>query len=313
MKAAATISAPTEAPDVPRETFRSGVLLAVTGTFLFALKSIFIKLSFAAGATPVPLLTIRMVFALPFYVVTLLFLLRSRGAKTCHVERYAGRAFLLGFLGYYLASYLDLSGLQRITAQLERLTLFTYPTIVAVLAWMFLGESLNRKILASIILCYCGIFLMFQSERAMLDGAQVGIGVLLVLGSALSYSLYILFAKPTMQRIGSPAFTSIAMLGSTFFVVVHFVSTESLITFVDMQPIVYVYGLALAFICTVLPSFMINEAIVRLGATRTTVIGSAGPAFTMLLAIVILQEPSSWQHLLGMLTVIIGVSLVARK
>ena len=298
--------------------FRSGVALAVGGTFLFALKSIFIKLAFAEGATPVPLLAIRMMLALPFY---LLVLWRLRLDDTAPVTKMSSRkratwyawSASLGFLGYYLASFLDLSGLALITAQLERLTLFTYPAMVSLLAWMFLGERLHGRMVAAIALSYVGIFTMYQGERATLAGERVGLGVLLVLGSALSYSLYILFAKPTMQVLGSRRFTSLAMIGSTGFVILHAVIVGAWHQLVTLPPVVFGYGLVLAFVCTVLPSFMINEAIVRLGATRTTVIGSAGPVFTMALAVLWLGEPTSGPHLLGTLLVIAGISLVAKR
>ncbi|WP_047813576.1 DMT family transporter [Rhodopirellula islandica] len=299
--------------------FSWGVMLAIVGTFLFALKSIFIKLAFAAGADATLLLAIRMVLAVPFYVVVFATLLRRRSSADAESASPALpvsiviRSLLLGFLGYYLASYLDLSGLEFISAQLERLTLFTYPAMVAALAWMFLGEQVNGKILAAIGLSYLGVWLMYGQERSFTPHANTGWGVCLVFGAALSYSLYVLFAKPVMQKIGSREFTSLAMIGSTFFVVIHFLCTHSFSDFFDAQPIVYVYGLVLAFVCTVIPSFMINEAILQIGATRTTVIGSVGPVLTMLLAVMVLEEPSSWQHFAGMAIAIVGVSLVAKK
>ncbi|WP_442505312.1 DMT family transporter [Novipirellula sp. SH528] len=290
----------------------SGVLLAVVGTFLFALKSIFIKLAFAAGATPVLLLTLRMLFAFPLYVMVLAYQPNSASHEPLKLSL-AARSFGLGFLGYYLASYLDLTGLSYITAQLERLTLFTYPTMVAFLAWMFLGEQINRRIITAIVCTYAGVLLMYGQERMFSSGDDVGYGVILVLGSAFSYSLYVLFAKPTMQRIGSRRFTSLAMIGSTFFVVVHYACTHPISDLFGVAPIVFVYGLILAFVCTVIPSFMINEAILRIGATRTTVIGSVGPVLTMLMAIMVLHEPSSIVHFAGMAIAIFGVSLVARR
>ncbi|WP_146515470.1 DMT family transporter [Rubripirellula amarantea] len=289
-----------------------GVTLAIVGTFLFALKSIFIKLAFAAGANATLVLAIRMTLALPFYVGVLWYLRRREDRKPLQREHVI-RATTLGFLGYYLASYLDLAGLEQISAQLERLTLFTYPAMVAVLAWLFLGEQINRKIVLAIALSYFGVLLMYGQERAFTSVGDTSLGVMLVIGSALSYSFYILFAKPVMKHIGSQQFTSLAMIGSTFFVGVHFAATQPLTSLVEAKPIVYVYGLILAFVCTVIPSFMINEAIMRIGATRTTVIGSVGPVLTMMLAIFVLSEPSSLQHFLGMAVAIYGVSLVARK
>jgi drug/metabolite transporter (DMT)-like permease len=286
--------------------------LAVAGTFLFALKSIFIKLAFAAGADATTLLMFRMSYALPFYAAVLWKLSQSDN-RTPMARSDWGQSLMLGFLGYYLASFLDLSGLQYVSAQMERLTLFTYPAMVAFLAWMFLGETINRRIIAAIILSYLGVALMYSQERHLTEGTQVGLGVAMVFGAALSYSLYILFAKPTMQRIGSQQFTSLAMIGSTFFVAIHFFITHSLSDLTQASSMVHVYGLVLAFVCTVLPSYMINEAILRIGATRTTVIGSVGPVLTMGLAILVLAEPTSINHFAGMGIAILGVSLVAKK
>lgn len=286
--------------------------MAIIGTFLFALKSIFIKLAFAAGAEPTLLLMLRLAIALPFYVAVFWRVRVGAGVAPIRI-RHVLRALSLGFLGYYLASYLDLSGLQYITAQLERLTLFTYPAIVAVFAWMFLGERLNRTIILSIALCYFGVALMYGQEQSLGAGANVGWGVFLVAGSAVSYSIYTLFAKSTMKLIGSRQFTSLAMIGSTVFVGIHFIATEPLTTLTSAKPIVFAYGFVLAIVCTLLPSFMVNEAIMRIGATRTAVIGSAGPVLTMVLAIAVLGEPSSTGHFAGMAIAIVGVSLVARK
>ncbi len=297
---------------VPDVRFRTGVALAATGMVLFALKSIFIKLAFAAGATPTLLLTIRLLLSLPVYCGVLIYLSRVE-MRPVAATREILWALSLGFFGYYLAAILDLKGLQLISAQLERLTLFTYPTIVAVMAWLFLGEQLNRRIIASIVGCYAGIFCMYTGEQSLTGGTNIGLGVSFVFGAAVSYAFYLLMAKRRMEKIGSRAFTSWGMIGSTGCVCVHFASTHSVTALWVVNPIVYFYGLILAFVCTVLPSFMINEAIVRLGATRTTIIGSVGPVLTMLLAIVLLGEPSSPRHVAGMVLAFIGVTLVVRK
>ena len=279
---------------------------------MFALKSIFIKFAFAAGATPTLLLTIRLLFSLPVYIAVLTYMQRVEGKKVA-APREILWAAVLGFFGFYLAAILDLNGLQLISAQLERLTLFTYPTMVAVMAWMFLGEQLSPRIIASIVVCYAGVFFMYSGEQSLSAGTNTGLGMMFVFGAAVSYAFYILMAKTRMKRIGSRAFTSWAMVGSTFFICVHFALTEPAHSLLEANSMVYIYGLILAFLCTVLPSFMINEAIVRLGATRTTIIGSVGPVLTMILAIVLLSEPSSPRHFFGMFLAVVGVSLVARK
>lgn len=295
--------------------FYSGIALAIGGTFLFALKSILIKLAFANGVGPSELLMLRMLLAAPFYVAMLVWL-RTRPAREhtpSDSRGWIARAMALGFLGYYLASYLDLCGLEYISAQLERLTLFTYPTMVAVLAWTFLGESLGPRVILALTMSYGGIALMYGQESLQSEQGKTAMGVWLVLGSALSYSLYVLFAKPTILKLGSRRFTSWAMIGSTIFVSIHFSTYYVFSSLLQFPTQIYLYASLLAFGCTVIPSFMINEAIARIGATRTTVIGTVGPVVTMLLAIAVLSEPTSWQHFAGMAVAVGGVSLVAKK
>ena len=291
--------------------FVMGVILAILGTFLFATKSVIIKLAYGVGATSMDVLVLRMLLAFPFYVGVLVYDFRSTSQTTLTWKQVVA-ALLLGFLGYYLASLLDLRGLEYISAQLERLTLFTYPAMIAVLAWVFLRERLTLKIVFAILLCYVGIFLMYARESTLTDAVDVRRGVTLVIGSAVSYSCYVVFAKGLMQKIGSRRFTSLAMIGSTFFVGIHFAATRTFDSF-RPSPQVWGYCAVLAVMCTVVPSYLVNEAIVRIGATRASVIGSVGPVVTMLLAIVVLKEPTSIQHLAGMLIVVLGVTLVSQS
>lgn len=298
--------------ELDKSAISKGVVLAVLGTFLFALKSIFIKLAYADGAGVESVLVLRMLLAAPFYGTILFFLLR----KVCEGEKYKkisakgiGSAMALGFFGYYLASYLDLAGLQHISAQLERLTLFTYPTMIAILAACFLKEAFTRWVFVSLLLCYLGLWMMYGEEVKYFGSEGVGYGVLLVLGSALSYSIYVIMAKPMIQRYGSTVFTSVAMLGSTLFVVIHAIVTEGSSVFA-VSGKVYVYAFILAFVCTVIPSYMITAAIGMIGATRTSILGTVGPVFTIILAVVLLGEPFGVAHILGVSLILTGVICV---
>ncbi len=293
-----------------------GVVFAVVGTFLFALKSIFIKLAYLEGATVDEVLLLRMLLAAPFYLGMLIYL-RRKSTQANHSSirlSHVLKMMALGFMGYYLASYLDLAGLVYITAQLERLTLFTYPTMIAILAWLFLGEAITRMIIISLIFCYLGLWIMYGQEiiHTDLTSNDVTKGVLLVLGSALSYSIYVIFAKPMIQKFGSRFFTSIAMLGSTIFVIIHFCIQHRL-EFFQISSKVWIYAILLAFVSTVIPSFMIAEAISRIGAARTSILGTAGPVFTIILAVFIIDEPFTIYHAVGILLVMVGVACISSK
>lgn len=292
-----------------RDPYAIGVVFAALGTFLFALKSVWIKLAFAAGADVLNLLTLRLLFSAPFYVAVLVWSYRQRQAA--FFERNDWLAIGIGVLGYYLASYLDMEGLDRISAQLERLTLFTYPTLVALLAWILFKERPSKFVWAAIAICYFGIGLMFFGELRTAPTTRALAGVLFVLGAAMSYSVYLVLSMPLIRKLGSMRFTSWAMLGACGVMLVHFRLERDWAELI-VSPALNGYAMVLAFVCTVLPSFMVSAAIQRLGATRTATIGSAGPVVTVALAWLVLGESLTPLRILGMGAVLFGVALVRR-
>lgn len=288
------------------------MLLAGFGTGLFALKSIIIKLAYAEGIDPVTLLSLRMLVAFPLYAFIFIYAARSRPQKFARLNGSTLAGVLVtAFLGYYLASLLDLMGLEFITAQLERLMLFTYPTMVAVLGWAFFGERITPRVVGALLVTYAGVVVLYYQE-SLLSGADTLRGVLLVGGSALSFSLYVLYGKRFIERLGSLLFTSLAMMFSTLYVVIHFFMSHELN---ELWVSATGWGLvfALSIVSTVIPSFMISEAISRIGGARTSIIGVTGPVLTIGLAVGLLGEPFTWAYFWGMVLVMGGVVFLAQE
>ncbi len=298
-----------------QKDFRLGIFFAIAGTALFSLKSIFIKLAFQEGVDATTFLALRMIIAFPFYVLVLLYAIKTRPEKAASFTKKDGLAiFGLGFLGYYLASYLDFEGLSYISAQLERLTLFTYPIMVALLSWFFFKEKITLKVLASLVVSYIGVSFLFFNEspaRTSLVDDNVALGTALVAMAAFSFSIYVIFSKAFISRLGSLIFTSVAMSSSLVFILIHFFVIH---TMSDLYVSTRLWSLAilLAIFSTLIPSFFISEAINRIGATRTSIMGTLGPVMTILLAVNLLGEPFGWAQIVGLLLVLFGVSLLRK-
>ncbi len=287
-----------------------GFILAVLGTALFSLKSIFIKLAYVEGLDSDSVLMMRMAIALPIYLLILFWLSRVK-TKPYELNAKLLKITFLGFIGYYLSSYLDLKGLEMISAQLERLTLFTYPIMIAILGALFFKTPITRKILWALIITYSGLLIVFATE-VTLSGDQVPLGTLLVFLAALSFSFYVLFGKQVIQQIGSLWFTALAMSISSLFVLLHFAIFGDFIT-LNITPMAWLWLGLLAIVSTVIPSFMISEAIAKIGPAQTGIVGILGPIVTMGLAITVLDEVFTVWHALGMLLVIGGVALLTIK
>ncbi|WP_020393748.1 DMT family transporter [Thiolinea disciformis] len=290
--------------------FRIGLWLAFGGTVLFAVKSIFIKLAYAQGVDTVTLLTLRMLVAAPFYLGVLLWLF-YKTPLTPPVHSDLGMMIGLGFIGYYFSSFLDMQGLNYISAQLERLMLYTYPIMTTLLGWLVFREVITKRIMLALLFTYSGVLLLYAHE-AKLSGAHVSLGAVLVGIAAFSFAFYVVFSKRVIGRVGSTLFTSIAMLAATGFVFIHFLVTHP-VSALWVNANAWFYAILLGFFSTVLPSFMLSEAIGRIGSARASIMGTAGPIITILLAVMFLNEPFGWTHLLGMALVIGGVSLLGKK
>jgi len=295
---------------------RSGIFFAIAGTALFSLKSIFIKLAFQEDIDATTLLTLRMLIAFPFYLLVLAYAIKTRPEKAALFTKKDAFAILgLGFLGYYLASYLDFEGLSYISAQLERLTLFTYPVMVAILSWFFFKEKITLNVFASLLISYIGVSFLFfnESPNTMLTGeTHTTLGTLLVATAALSFSIYVIFSKAFISRLGSLIFTSIAMSSSLAFILIQFFLTHDL-SDLNVSPRLWGLAILLAVFSTLIPSFFTSEAINRIGATRTSIMGTLGPVFTIILAVNLLDEPFGWPQIIGLLLVLLGVSLLQMK
>ena len=302
--------------DKAQTHFRVGLSFAIAGTALFGMKSVFIKLAFLQGVDAATLLALRMLIAFPLYLLILIWVVRRQYKQTPPkvINLHLPDAFAilaLGFMGYYLASILDFEGLRYISVQLERLILFTYPVMVALLSWLIFSEKITARIGLSLLCTYLGIVFLYSYESSTeSDDTLLGTG--LVALAAFSFAFYVIFSKAYIHRFGSIFFTSAAMLSSTLFVLIHFFSGHQL-SDLNVDGMIWLWAALLAIVSTLIPSFLVSEAIHRIGATKTSIAGTLGPVFTVLLAVFILDEAFGWAHFFGMSLVVLGVFILDTK
>jgi drug/metabolite transporter (DMT)-like permease len=287
-----------------------GPACAVLGVLGFSFKAILIKLAYAwHPVDAVTLLALRMLFSAPFFIAMAWW--AGRQPKAGPIARRDWRALVwLGFIGYYLASLLDFMGLVYITAALERLVLFLYPTLVVLLSAVLRGRPVTRRAVMALLLSYAGIAFVFVHDlRLGGDAGALWTGGALVFASAFAYALYLVDAGEVIARMGSLRFIAWAMLVSSAFVLAQFVLTRDL-ALLRVPPSIYGLSLAMAIFSTVLPTWLIAEAIRRLGANTSSLIGSLGPVFTIGLGALILGEGVHGIQLFGAALVLLGVALV---
>ncbi|EGA65816.1 DMT family transporter [Vibrio brasiliensis] len=296
-------------PSAPYSTAQVGIFLALAGCILFSIKPILIKIAYQYGGDATSIMTLRAFSSLPLYLVTFIFLCRSADNRS-KVRQHGVKAALVGVMGYYLASFLDISSLAFISAQLERLLIFLFPTFVVLISWLIYGQKPSRNIVYSALLGYVGISLIVIHDFNSAGNAVV-LGSLLAIASALVFAFYLVWSKPLITQLGSSLFTSIGMGCAGIAILVHLLVSGSEVS--QWSPALIVTGIILGIFCTVLPSYLIAAAMARLTPTTLSLTSNIGPAVTAGLAIVVLDELFTVWHAIGLILVIVSVYALNRK
>ncbi|WP_434355592.1 DMT family transporter [Parasalinivibrio latis] len=287
----------------------TGIIYALIGTFLFSAKPVLIKLAYQAGGDAVAIMALRAGSSVPLYLIILLWLCRFPDNRQ-KLRKHGLKAAAIGILGYYLASYLDIEALAYISAQLERLIIFLFPSFVVLLSWLYMKQKPAPGVVSAVVGGYIGIAFIVVHDVGN-PGLNVGLGSGLALLSAFIFAHYLIFSKQAITRMGSLLFTCVGM-GSAGLVIL----TQA--TFSDFDVTVMsgdfiALGVAIGIFCTVLPSFLIAAGMARLSATQLSLASNVGPAITAALAVLVLGEAFTLYHAIGMTLVVFSVVRMSRK
>jgi drug/metabolite transporter (DMT)-like permease len=303
----------------PRHPSTAGLLLALGGATAFSIKAIIVKLCYRYGVDPVTLIMYRMLFALPLFLALWWWAERRKALAVPPLapftRRDAGVVLVLGFVGYYLSSFLDFLGLQYISAGLERLILYLNPTIVLILAWLLHGQRVQRGQVLAMAVSYAGIALVFGHELKFTPGQaswDAALGAALVFASALGYAFYLLFSGRVVQRLGALRLTGAATSVACVLCLVQFVLLRPLSAAMVPTPVLWL-SLLNACLGTFVPVLMMMMALERIGAAKAAQVGMVGPVATIALGVVLLDEPLNGYIVAGTCLVLAGVALLARR
>ncbi len=285
-----------------------GLLMAAIGSIAFSGKAIIVKLAYRHGVDAVTLVMYRMLFALPLFAGMAWWAGRGRPALS---RRDLLGVLWLGFTGYYLASFLDFAGLQYISASFERLILYLNPTLVLLLGWVLYGRKVQRTQMLAMAVSYGGVLLVFGHE-ASLQGPNVVLGAALVFLSALSYALYLSYSGELVQRLGALRLAGLATSVACVLCIAQFLLLRPLSAAQVAPPVIWL-SILNATACTAAPVLLVMMGIERIGAGLAAQVGMIGPMSTILMGVVLLDEPFNGWIIAGTALVVGGVFLVTRR
>ncbi len=288
----------------------NGAILVLIGAILFSAKAVVVKLTYQYPLGALTSLFFRMFFAFPFLVWIAWQEEKKEPARISKKEWFS--VILMGIVGYYLASLFDFIGLQYITAGLERIILFVYPTLVVVLSFLFLKTKIHLKEIISLVLTYTGVGIAYSQDLKVGEKSQVTLGAFFILLSALTYAIYLMGSGKIIPKLGARRYTAYALAISSLVVFIHFGLFGNYRELIQ-TPDFYLLAFFMGTVNTVLPAIFVSEGIKRVGSKAAAIIGSVGPMSTLFLAYWFLGERITFFHIIGTFFVLSGVFLISQK
>lgn len=291
----------------------AGFILAFAGSILFSTKAIIVKLAFEETKTDaLTLLAIRMVFSLPFFIGAAILASNKKDNVTLTRRHWAG-IIGLGLFGYYLSSLFDFIGLQYVSAGLERLILFLYPSFVVLINAVIFRQKISGIQKIALLLTYLGIAIAYYGELGI-DNTNPDflLGSVLIFICAITFAFYLVGSGKIIPLVGATKFTAYAMLASTAGVVVHFLLVGNYKNIPEGDSF-WGYGFLLAIVATVIPGFLVSNAMKRIGSNNLAIVSSIGPVSTIIQAHFVLGERIFFEQVIGTALVIAGVLLTGWK
>lgn len=261
---------------------------------------------YAAGIGVNSVLFYRYALALAIYFFWLKFI------KQISLKITLKESVILLILGLFfsLSSYTLFDAFKYIEAGIACTILFIYPVLVAVIMAIFFKEKITKTVITSIAMITVGISLLYHGK----EGATLNLhGVLIVILSALLYSLYIVGVKNIKQvrHMNSAKMTFYVMLFGLILYIINLKFCTELQPLTS--PVLWLYAVCLALFPTIISIETINVAIKLIGSTTTAILGSLEPLTALFFGVVIFHEQLTLRIISGIVAVLFGVILIIKR
>ncbi len=284
-----------------------GTLFCILSGAAFGAMAVFGKLAYDEGASVGTLLAVRFTFAAAlFWVIVPLREFRALAGRDIRT------GLVLGALGYALQAGCYFVALDRIDASLLALLLYTFPALVAAAAVAIGRERFGLRHVIAVFLATGGLTLAVTGAG---DGALDPVGVLLGLGAAVVYSVYILVSDGIAGRVPPRVLATLVCTGAA---VSLLIGTTLLGEFHpgDLSGAGWAWLGCLAVVSTVAAISLFFAGLERVGPTSAAILSTVEPLVTVALAFVVFGERLGTLQLLGgalVLAAVIPATLAGRR
>ena len=261
--------------------------------------AIFARFAYAGGADVLGVLLAR--FAIAGSVLALLMLATRRPWPR---GRALAVAIGMGAVGYVGQAVCYFAALNHASAGLVALLLYAYPTLVCILAAVFLRERLTPRTLALLAASFAGIALTLGGGNGTPAGFALG------LAAALFYSVYIIVGARELKDTDALASTTVVCLSAaaTLGIASLFQAPQF-----PAAPGGWIPVVLIAVVSTVVAILAFFAGLKRVGPATASIVSTLEPVVTVALAWGILGESLSAMQVFGGMLVLGSAAWLARR
>lgn len=286
-----------------------GLIFVLLSSFCYALTGLVSKVLINIGLDPLTTVTLRNGGCCLIVGLGLLFFHRS----DFRIERSHIKDFLIvGFFMFiYSAAYFF--ALVYLNFSIAVMLLYTYPSMVVIASVFIYKESLNKVIIAALLLTFCGLLLTLNIFSGAAGSLSLK-GIILALSAAVGAAGFAIRVKKLTAEYhyggGVINFYCFLMTVIGYCILLCFQPPSSLPTLWDLGQTfcaVVPYTLAMLFYA---------QGLKYLSPGKVGIVGSSEPAFGLILSLIFLGESisaSQWLGACGILGAIVLIQVFGAK
>lgn len=276
----------------------AGIIMALASAFLFGVTPVFAKLSYAGGSNGITLTFLRGLFAAPVIFA----ILKWQRVSLLLTRQELKDVLRVGILGPAATTIILYESYNFIPVGIATILHFAYPVVVTLASMLLFKSKVSPLKLVSLLLGCLGVVCFFE-----MSGGNVALpGILMALGSSVTYTIYMLGVEKT--SLGRMHYFKLSFYMSVVALVVS--GVFGLITGrlnLNLTPAAWGYSFLVSMMVSVGAITLFQYGITLIGASTTAILSTLEPITSVVMGILVLGEQMSVLKMVGCVLILVAV------
>jgi len=256
--------------------------------------------------TPEVIVAGRLIVGSVFLIVLVYFMYKRFTINFSQLNYY----LFMSLVGIVIPFIAIINGQKNIDSAMAGILMATMPITTIMLSHFFLvDEKMNKQKFIGFIISFFGVFILIYRDNLFINNSfssTLESQLLVMLGSTL-YSVAAIYGKKYKMTDPVSASTG-TILFATFFMTIYLLFIE------DSNPnlsqlMLNTNILLLGILCTAIATIIYFQILQTSGASFLSIMNFLIPLWAILFGILILDDAFSWNYILGLAVILLGIKL----